>query len=67
MHLASGRSLVATVDPYSGGGPYRLEVLVLDTHTGTPIEATDHDQRFVDRAAWSAERERWRAELDRGS
>ena len=67
MHLASGRSLVATVDPYSGGGPYRLEVLVLDTHTGTPIEATDHDQRFADRAAWSAERERWRAELDRGS
>jgi hypothetical protein len=67
MHLASGRALVATVDPYSGDGPYRLEVLVLDRDTGTPSEITDQAQPFADRAAWLSERERWRAEIDQGS
>lgn len=66
MHLASGRALVATVDPYSGDDPHRLEVVVLDSDTGTPVEMTDQDQRFADRASWMAERERWRAEIDRG-
>jgi hypothetical protein len=67
MHLASGRALVATVEPYSGDGPHRLEVVMVDAGTGTPIETTDQDQRFADRATWLAERERWRAEIDRGS
>ena len=67
MHLASGRALVATVDPYSGEAAHRLEVVMLDTDTGTPLETTDQDQRFADRARWLAERERWRAEIDRGS
>lgn len=67
LHLASGRALVAAVDPYSGDDPYQLEVVVLDTDTGTPVETTDQDQRFADRATWLAERERWRAQIDRGS
>ncbi len=64
MHLASGRALVATVDPYSGDGPHRLEVVVLDGDTGTPIETTDGDRAFTERAEWLAERERWRAEIE---
>lgn len=67
LHLASGRALVAAVDPYSGDDPYQLEVVVLDTDTGTPVETTDQDQRFAERATWLAERERWRAQIDRGS
>lgn len=67
MHLASGRALVATVDPYSGDDPHRLEVVVLDTDTGIPVETTDQDRRFADRATWLVERERWRAQVDRGS
>jgi hypothetical protein len=67
MYLASGRALVATVDPYSGEDPHRLEVVLLDSDTGTPVEATDQDQRFADRATWLAERERWRAQIERGS
>lgn len=66
MYLASGRALVATVDPYSGD-PHRLEVVLLDSDTGTPVEATDQDQRFADRATWLAEREQWRARIERGS
>jgi hypothetical protein len=58
MHLATGRALVATVDPYSGDGPHRLELVVLDGDTGTPVETTDWDQAFADRAQWLAERER---------
>jgi hypothetical protein len=67
MHLASGRALVATVDPYSGEHPHRLEVVLLDSDTGTPVETTDWDQRFADRATWLAEREQWRAQIERGS
>jgi hypothetical protein len=67
MHLRSGRALVATVDPYSGEGPHRLEAVVLDTDTGAPIKTSEHERLFADRAAWLAERERWRAEIDRGS
>lgn len=66
MHLATGRALVATVDPYSGDGPHRLELVVLDGDTGTPVETTDWAQAFADRAQWLAERERWRREIDRG-
>jgi hypothetical protein len=67
MHLASGRALVATVDPYSGEDPHRLEVVLLDSDTGTPVEVTAQDQRFADRAIWLAEREQWRAQIERGS
>ena len=63
MHLATGRALVATVDPYSGDGPYQLELAVLDGDTGTPVETTDEDRVFADRAEWLAERERRRAEI----
>lgn len=67
MHLASGRALVATVDPYSGDDPHRLEVVVLDTDIGTPVETTDQERLWADRATWLAERERWRARIDRGN
>lgn len=63
MHLATGRALVATVDPYSGDGPHRLELVVLGADTGTPVETTDEDRVFADRAEWLAERERRRAEI----
>lgn len=66
MHLASGRALIATVDPYSGDSPHRLEVIMLDVDTGTPVQVTDQAQLFADRATWRAERERWRAEIDQG-
>jgi hypothetical protein len=39
---------------------------VLDGDTGTPVETTDWDQAFADRAQWLAERERWRTEIDSG-
>ncbi len=64
MHLANGRALVATIEPFAGDGPYRLEVVVLNNDTGTPIETTDGDRVFSDRAEWLAERERWRAEIE---
>jgi hypothetical protein len=64
MHLATGQALVATVDPYSGDGPHRLELVMLDGETGTPVETTDGDRTFADRAEWLAERERWRAEIE---
>ena len=67
MHLASGRALVATVDPYSGEDPHRLEVVLLDSDTGTPVETTAQDQRFADRSTWLAEREQWRTQIERGS
>jgi len=67
MHLASGRALVATVDPYSGEDAHRLELVLLDSDTGTPVETTDQDQRFADRATWLAEREQWRVQIERGS
>lgn len=63
MHLATGRALVASVDPYSGEGPHRLQLVVLDAHTGIPVEVTDRDRAFADRAEWLAQRERWRAEI----
>lgn len=63
MHLATGRALVASVDPYSEEGPHRLQLVVLDADTGIPVEVTDRDRAFADRAEWLAQRERWRAEI----
>lgn len=64
MHLATGRALVATVDPYSGDRPHRLELVVLDGDTGTPIATTDEDRAFANRAQWLVERARWRTEIE---
>ncbi len=64
VHLATGRALVATVDPYSGDGPHRLEQVVLNSDTGTPVETTDRDWSFADRTQWLAEREYRRAEIE---
>lgn len=66
MHLPTARALVATVDPYSGDGPHRLELVVLDGDTGTPVETTDRDRAFADRAEWLAQRQRWRADIEEG-
>lgn len=66
MHLPTARALVATIDPYSGDGPHRLELVVLDGDTGTPVETTDRDRAFADRAEWLAQRQRWRADIEEG-
>ena len=42
-------------------------VVVLDTDTGAPLETIDQDQRFANPVRWSAERERWRAQIEQGS
>jgi hypothetical protein len=66
MHLPTARALVATIDPYSGDGSHRLELVVLDGDTGTPVETTDRDRAFADRAEWLAQRQRWRADIEEG-
>lgn len=63
---ANARALVATIDPYSGDGPHRLELVVLDGDTGTPVETTDRERAFADRAEWLAQRQRWRADIEEG-
>lgn len=57
LHLRSGASLLAGVDPWSGGDPYLLEVVPAD-----PVgeRRTEH---FRDRQEWRAEYERWRADV----
>jgi len=66
MHLPTARALVATIDPYSGDGPHRLELVVLDGEAGTPVETTDRDRAFADRAEWLAQRQQWRADIEEG-
>lgn len=66
MHVPTARTLIASVDPYSGDDPHRLELVVLDGDTGTLVETAERARAFADRAEWLAERERWRAEIDRG-
>jgi len=65
LHLPTGRVLVATVDPYVGEEPFQLEELVLDTAADRPerARAAERSRSFADRAAWIAERDRWRAEI----
>lgn len=56
LHLPSGRTLVAGVDPYSGADPYRLAEV-------GPDGATLRERGFADRAAWLAAHEVWGAEI----
>lgn len=56
-HLATGRTLLAAVDPYAGAEPYLLREFGAD---GAPAR----DRAFADAAAWVAERDRWRAEIE---
>jgi hypothetical protein len=56
MHVASGTVLTATVDIWSGGPPYRLEL--------TPTEGTPASEAFSDRAEWLAAHQRYRSELE---
>lgn len=56
-HLATGRTLLAAVDPYAGAEPYRLQEIAADGEPG-------REQGFADAAAWVAERDRWRAEIE---
>lgn len=57
VHLATGRALLAVADPYSGAEPYRLQEL-------GPAGGPERERAFAEPAAWAAERERWRAEID---
>ena len=56
-HLASGRTLVAAVDPYAGADRYRLQEF------GSAGEAR-RDETFADPSSWMAARDRWRAEIE---
>lgn len=58
LHLASGTVLEATVDPWSGAGPFGLQVLA---PAGT---AAEHS--CGDRAEWLAEHARLRARIEAG-
>jgi len=55
LHLASGTMLTATVDPWSGGPPYGLQV--------APTDGLPTSRNFADRAEWLAEYRRCRTEL----
>jgi hypothetical protein len=56
LHLSSGTMVTATVDPWSGGPPYGLQVARAD---GPPTS-----RNFADRAEWLAEYRRCRTELE---
>lgn len=56
-HLATGRTLMAGVDPYAGPEPYLLQEFGTDGAPG-------RDRAFAEPAEWVAERDRWRAEIE---
>jgi len=56
-HLATGRTLLAAVDPYAGTEPYRLQEFAAD---GAPAR----EQAFADPTEWVAQRDRWRREIE---
>lgn len=56
-HLATGRTLLAAVDPYAGAEPYLLQEFGDD---GAPAR----DRVFADPAEWVAERDRWASEIE---
>lgn len=56
-HLATGRTLLAAVDPYAGAAPYLLQEFGAD---GAPAR----DRAFAGPTEWVAERDRWRAEIE---
>lgn len=66
MHVRTGRTLVTSVDPYSGGAAFSLEEITLDRRTGDPVgePATRRQRSFASRPELLAERGRWRAEID---
>ena len=57
VHVATGRTLLAVADPYSGADPYRLQEF------GPGGEAV-RGRAFGEPGEWAAERERWRTEID---
>lgn len=56
-HLATGRTLLAAVDPYAGAEPYLLQEF-------GPGGAPARDRAFAGPTEWVAERDRWRAEIE---
>ena len=56
-HLATGRTLLAAVDPYAGTEPYLLREFAAD---GAPAR----EQAFADPTEWVAQRDRWRREIE---
>ena len=56
-HLATGRTVLAAVDPYAGAEPYLLQEYGPDGEPG-------RERGFGDPAAWAAERDRWCAEIE---
>jgi hypothetical protein len=56
VHVASGTVLTATVDPWTDGQPYELQV---HPHGGDPLS-----RRFGDRAEWLDEHRRCRRDVE---
>lgn len=57
VHVATGRTLLAVADPYSGADPYRLQEF-------GPGGEPGRERAFDAPGEWAAERERWRTEID---
>jgi hypothetical protein len=57
VHLDSGRTLLAAVDPYAGDEPYLLQEFDAEGRPGP-------ERHFADASAWVAERDRRRAEIE---
>lgn len=64
MHLGTGRTVVATADPYDPEGPYAVGQAVLDTRTGETLAGTDEGQRCTTHDAWAAARAAHRTEIE---
>lgn len=64
MHVASGTTLVATTDPYSGDTAFRITETVLDPVSGEPSAgARTSETTFPGEIEWEAGRERRRREI----
>lgn len=63
-HVATGRTLVATADPYAGTEPYGLDEVMLDAATGDVLAGpAGAAASYASRADWEAEWTRRRAEI----
>ncbi|BBG04259.1 MULTISPECIES: hypothetical protein [Pseudonocardia] len=60
VHLASGRAVVATADPYLGDPPYRVAEATVDLRTGRFAGAADDGTPCHDVDRWLTEQERLR-------
>lgn len=66
LYLPTGRTLIATVEPFSGDEPFHLEEVAMavaaERADGPPTPG--RSRSFAQRAAWLAEHDRWRREIE---